>query len=249
MEYILLIISLVLCVLDRKEIFDKKIFRKPIKTRALLIILLIITFNFFGIKKLIDDNFNSKYEKNYGSINSASVRQPIFFKTGDKKVEIPNGVFDLAEFDPANFGNNILRIWVENNRIKIDVDIKNQANYLVCQIRNNEWKLNEGNYFDRNFDDNALEIKDKKSGNIVLQIDLSKKDILCVQAILPSTDSTVAIINGCDAPVMVIMSMLNTDDSVEKLLKIMPIIPIFKYPSGLNKGVRETNRIKLKWIQ
>lgn len=243
MEYVFIIIVTILSIYERKEIFNKMIFKKPFKLRAWFIILLIFISTSLGIKKIYDDNFNRKYETNYGSINSYKIRKPIFFKTSEKNIEISNGVFDLSEFDPVNFGNNVLRVWIENNNIKVDVDIKNEDGYLICQIKNGEWKLNEGAYFDRNFDDNALEIRDIRNGNIVLQIDLSNQNTICIQAVLPSTDSTVTLIQGCDVPIMTLMSILNTDHAVDKLLKTMPIIPIFKYPSGLNKGVRETNRL------
>jgi hypothetical protein len=242
MSYFLILLSSLLVFLDRKELFNRKIFKKPIKYREWSIITLMSFSIIFSIKVKMDEDFDSKYLGTTGRINSSKIKSPIFLKTSDQNVEISNGIFDLAEYDPVNFGNNVLKVWIEDEVIKIDLDVKNNEGFLVAQVRNNEWKLNEGTYFDRNFDEKGLEIKDKKTGNIILQVDLIEKNVICLQAILPSTDSTATYITGCDCPIYVVSSMLTKDNAVERQRTIMPIIPIFKYPSDLYKGQREIDR-------
>ena len=56
-----------------------------------------------------------------------------------------------------------------NGQLKVSTIIRSPDGKLVAQIIDNEWKINPRNIFDRNYSDDALEVKDHR-GDIVLQI-------------------------------------------------------------------------------
>jgi len=67
--------------------------------------------------------------------------------------------------------DNNFKIEIEDGQIKVSMVIRDKEGNVVTIINKNEWKMNPGKLFDRNFSENALEIIDQK-GEIILQVRL-----------------------------------------------------------------------------
>jgi hypothetical protein len=92
-----------------------------------------------------------------------------YMEIGDSGVAIqysgPSGqpIFSIFEDQP---------ITISKNREQLEVSAKIRGkNGLVAEIENNEWIVKPSQSWDRNYNENALEVKDN-SGDVVLQVRL-----------------------------------------------------------------------------
>lgn len=81
------------------------------------------------------------------------------------KVAATNGVFLTADGEP------IVSLKVVNGKLLVSAKIVGSDESLVAEIIDNDWKVNPNKSFDKNYNDNTLEVLDN-SGNIVLQVAL-----------------------------------------------------------------------------
>jgi hypothetical protein len=74
-----------------------------------------------------------------------------------------NGVLFTEGSDPL--------VWlsIKNSKVLVSANIRNEQGELIAELRDNEWKLNKDLIFDRNYTDNAIEVREK-NGNVVLQV-------------------------------------------------------------------------------
>jgi len=157
------------------------------------------------------------------------------------------------------FKDNELVIWIGDGRLKVSAQIRNSRGELVAEIIGNEWKLRKDNLWDRNYDKNALEVRDAK-GDVILQIVL-QEDYIQFAAKMYSQDGagfgigsttftqedirrheegSVKIVAASDGPKEVMVG------DVTGVLEVRPpgqpvvlmIEPIFRYPSDLHLGER-----------
>jgi len=157
------------------------------------------------------------------------------------------------------FEDNGLTIFIEKGRLKLSTQIRDAHGELVAEIIDNEWKLRKENLWDRNYDKNALEVRDAK-GDVVLQIVL-KEDYVQLAAKMYSRDGagfgigsttftqedisrheegSLKIVATADGPKEVKIG------DVTGVLEVRPpahpldlvIEPIFRYPSELHLGER-----------
>ena len=122
-----------------------------------------------------------------------------------------------------------LTISKEKGQLKISTMIRSHDG-LVAELVNNDWKINPQESFDRNYNKNALEVRDK-DGDVVLQVKLLNDRIQFQGKFYDEKGNGVAFVgrkewNGS----MIEMTGPNhpkLDSTIE---------PIFKYPSGLHMG-------------
>jgi hypothetical protein len=62
-----------------------------------------------------------------------------------------------------------LTIVSENGKVKVTVTIRDKTGRVVAELIKNAWKVNPQNSWDRNYTDDALEVRDP-SGDVVLQV-------------------------------------------------------------------------------
>ena len=157
------------------------------------------------------------------------------------------------------FEDNELVIWIEDGRLKVSTQIRDPHGELVAEIIANEWRLRKDNLWDRNYDKNALEVRDAK-GDVVLQVVL-KEDYVQFAAKMYSRDGagfaigsatftqedirrheegSLKIVAAADGPKEIKIG------DVTGVLEVRPpghplelvIEPIFRYPSELHLGER-----------
>lgn len=145
-------------------------------------------------------------------------------------------LFDLIHGESAKirkntniFKDNSLKIKLIENKINVSAKICDSDGELIVQIENNEWKTRvPPSIFDRNYSDNAFEVKDKY-GDIVLQINFTKKH-LQFQGIFYDRKGNGYFMIGL-ASVGAILGGLKNKEKPEYKIK-----PLFKYPSDLHFG-------------
>jgi hypothetical protein len=78
-------------------------------------------------------------------------------------VASPDNVF-LRDVDSP-----VLSLRLVDNRLLVSTIIRNARGDLIAELRDNEWQVNKDSIFDRNYTDNALEVRDRQ-GKVTLQV-------------------------------------------------------------------------------
>ncbi|MCX6704575.1 MAG: hypothetical protein NTZ07_04005 [Candidatus Woesebacteria bacterium] len=125
-----------------------------------------------------------------------------------------------------------LQVRIKDKQIKVSASVTDYNNELVATIIDNEWKVNPNKSFDRNYSNDAFEVKDNK-GKVVLQIKLTEK-ILQFQGILYDPKRGLSWL----------VAQRERDGRMDGFMEIQKpgesfsysISPIFKYPSNLHLG-------------
>lgn len=125
-----------------------------------------------------------------------------------------------------------LQVRIEDKQIKVSASVTDYNNELVATIIDNEWKVNPNKSFDRNYSNDAFEVKDNK-GKVVLQIKLTEK-ILQFQGILYDPKKGL----------LWLVAQRERDGRMNGFMEIQKpgesfsysISPIFKYPGNLHLG-------------
>lgn len=146
-------------------------------------------------------------------------------------IQTDNAVINAME---EIFKINGLKIYVENGIVTFSSIFRNPQGNIIAEVVQNEWKhkpLESDLIWDRNYSDNAIEVKDGK-GRVVLQIRLLVNRIQ-LQGIFYNEDG-----RGCalyetydpNHPGGLFRPNVTDDD--------FPVIkPIFKYPSSKYLGI------------
>jgi len=125
-----------------------------------------------------------------------------------------------------------LKVRIEDKQIKVSATVSDYNGDIVAVIVDNEWKVNPNKSFDRNYSNDALEIKDNKD-KVVLQIKVTD-GILQFQGILYDPKKELSWL----------IAQRERDGRMDGYMEIQKpgesfkysIIPIFKYPSNLHLG-------------
>lgn len=130
------------------------------------------------------------------------------------------------------FEDNDLTIVTEDGHLKISIVIRDKNGQVIAEIVKNDWKVNPSGSWDRNYSQNALEVKNSQ-GDIVLQVKLVE-DRIQFQAKLYDSDGQGIGFGKIRTPAGWNGLIARTDDEHTELS--FKIEPIFKYPSDLHLG-------------
>jgi hypothetical protein len=147
--------------------------------------------------------------------------------------------------DGPRFFNDYLRMWeemgveirVQAGQIKVSTAIRDRHGNIVADIVDNEWRVNPNNVFDRNYSDNALEVKDN-AGNVILQMELID-DVVHFQGVVYDSKRGLSALfaEAEQNPALKgregIWEYQKPGDDFKTRIK-----PLFKYPSDLHLGER-----------
>lgn len=123
----------------------------------------------------------------------------------------------------------------DGGRIKVSTTIYDSKGRLVAELVNNEWHINKQASFDRNFTDEALEVRDS-SGDIILQVRLLENCVQLQGKCYGPNGNGVAICRGVSTngnPSGIIETTGGKHSSF-----MVKIVPMFRYPSELHLGER-----------
>ncbi|WP_342086444.1 hypothetical protein [Dyadobacter sp. OTU695] len=117
-----------------------------------------------------------------------------------------------------------------NGQLFVSFIVRNKRGEIVAEMTENEWELNEKNYYKRNYDKSALEVIDDK-GMVIFQIEVLSDRIKMQGKLFTGAGRGIAFYSRKDggAAIQGIDSI-----SVDSIL----IDPMFKYPSSKFFGIR-----------
>lgn len=153
------------------------------------------------------------------------------------KIEIGNSgtVFVLAG-DPSLPFLRILKdcelmISRVGGELKVSTTIRDQSGAVVAEIHDNEWQINTGSSYDRNYSETALEVLDS-SGRVALQV-VALSDRVQLQGIwYDANGDGVAL---WSAPLEIGGAFIEMTGLQKKRLEA-PIERMFRYPSARHLG-------------
>lgn len=118
-----------------------------------------------------------------------------------------------------------------NGRLAVSIRIRGADGKMIAEINRNEWTVRPEHTWDRNFNGNALEVKDA-SGDIVLQVVLLPDRIKLQAAWYDDYGKFWELVSSPDPQRPGALVLVNRPDSSYAI----PITPIFRYPSALHPG-------------
>ncbi|GLH75071.1 hypothetical protein GETHLI_35740 [Geothrix limicola] len=87
---------------------------------------------------------------------------------------ISNGVPDGVLFRWKSDNSPLIKIIIVNNNILLSTTVRAKNGDIIAEIIDNEWKTSPILAYDRNYSNNAFEVKDSK-GDIVFQVKIKDK--------------------------------------------------------------------------
>jgi hypothetical protein len=133
---------------------------------------------------------------------------------------------------------SVLTIELVDGQLKVSTQIRDENGELIAELQRNEWKIAPPppKTFDRNFTDNALEVRDP-SGHIVLQIKLAPDRIQIQGEWWDMEGKGLRILETGDSTYPGQFVLLDKDHKGEDAR----IVPMFNYPSELHFGELTVN--------
>ena len=206
----------------------------PIYVAAIVVLLLILV----AIFQLFDERNKAKEkEKNKNSGVIEPIVKTLMSSDDDiyPQLEFGDGGTILKFTGPTGspmfrlFQDSHITIVVEDDQLKISTKIRSK-NGIVAELMKNEWHINPNNSFDRNFSENAIEVKDHE-GDIVFQVKHVGDRIQLQGKFYDVNGNGIALVKGPggEGGAMVPLRAEMPDNQSQ-------IEPMFKYPSALHIG-------------
>jgi hypothetical protein len=155
----------------------------------------------------------------------------VLIRIGDSNAIIENQMENPEHAPVFATDDSYVFVWRRSGLYHISATIRDEDGKMVLQINDNHWSI--GNYpvWDKNYNDNALEVKDAK-GRVVFQIILLPDTVRFQARILNGYGQECEYRsegNGLGAEIDI---SPNSNKPINK-----PIKPLFKYPSRDNWGL------------
>lgn len=186
-------------------------------------IILLITIILSAVPIFIS-HYQNKINANFGILDGEDIAAEKIIAIGGIRIilETSNNVVIRDNGEP------VLSVQIKDNKLYVSVIIRGNNGDLIAEIRENEWKLNKNQLFDRNYTDNALEVRDRL-GNVVLQVVNFGDVIHFAGTFHTKKGSAVSFV-----PIEDLTAVIEVSPSAKDLH--FHIDPIFEYPSELHFG-------------
>ncbi len=183
-------------------------------------------------------------ERKYAGILKPHVEQ-IFSANGNvatRNIELGGDSGSIFSFEGVSdnkpvmqfFGRYNLDVKVVDGKIKVSTEVGTTNGELIAQIIQNEWMVSRPNSFDRNYNDDSLEVKDSR-GKIVLQVRVLS-DRMQIQGEWWDDHSFGIRIVKSDDPVRKGALFIPLGPNGNNKYSNVEIKPMFRYPSDLHLG-------------
>jgi hypothetical protein len=130
-------------------------------------------------------------------------------------------------------------VCLKGDQISVSAKVLSADGNLSAELINNEWKINENNYFDRNYDSTALEVRDAKRGLVVLQVELLDRQSLRLSGLFEDSSCVWCVTESPEILRLTRNEIEKYADRIESCLKTQE--KLFEYPSDLHLHERATN--------
>lgn len=125
--------------------------------------------------------------------------------------------------------DNALKLSTDSEGIKVSIAINDKSGKLVAELIDSEWKIRPNDLWDRNYSENALEIKDN-SGDVIFQVILTENKVQLQGKFYDSKGKGWAIYGDKGGGGNI------TPIGADSPFPDVKIKPLFKYPSDLHLG-------------
>jgi hypothetical protein len=124
----------------------------------------------------------------------------------------------------------LLSIKQENGRLFVSAEIRNPQGQLIAEVHDNEWKINKAEIFDRNYNENAFEVRGK-DGDVIFQA-VAVNNVIYISGEF----------RGRNGKGLLLLKEPNGQGGLIDILgpnekRRFEIAPLFEYPSDLHFGV------------
>ena len=199
-----------------------------------------VIFTIIGYKAYVKDK---KTFPTSGMLDSPKPAEKRILAIGSARliVDSPDGVLLKEDDDP------LITIHKFNDKLFVSAVIRNAEGKIVARLDDNEWQLNQDNYYDRNFTHKAIEVINH-SGDVVLQV-VDFGDIIHFAgvfhrkdgspfALIPAGDFGALMVIGREKPYVFLSSAYTyrNPDIPHPRYNDPKIPPIFEYPSDKHLG-------------
>lgn len=252
MTYILLAISCIIGILTVQGLFKKKL-----NIAAWFVCALFFIFFIFSAIQEKDNVQEKEYSKNTGILKTEPTDSTrLIWLIGKSGFIFPEGKIVLSEFNTIGyifktkkwakyrpFEGVDFTAWIENRKLYVSTIIRDTIGNVIAEMSKNEWIVNKPTFsLDRNFDSNALEVKDNL-GQIIFQIEIEGNKMR-MNGKFNRLDGQLAIANTMEdltdsTNIVGAISVIEKGDYKDVAnYEKFDFSPIFKYPSDLHKGER-----------
>lgn len=199
------------------------------KWLSILIILFLIANVIVGGIITYKENKGKLYSSSSGSLSGKltdkTILNPIIM-FGNTSMMLEGGL------DNRRLMGIPLDIWIKDGELKVSTTLRDENGDILAVLVANEWKVSNS-IFDKNFDENALEIIDKK-GNVVLQLEFDGNYIRLAGIFYKEDGEGIYIgPNKYEKGILIISGLPKNP-----MGKNISIKNIFKYPAELHPGER-----------
>jgi len=130
-----------------------------------------VTINPKGPTGAADPTVTTGEIKSDGTVFSVTDKTPpgILIEIGGNSGVLANWTGDGPLFSTGTLEQSSLKVERMKGKIAVSTIIRDETGRLIAEIIRNEWQLRPSLLWDRNFNDNAIEVRDEK-GFVVLQL-------------------------------------------------------------------------------
>lgn len=127
--------------------------------------LITVVFLVLGIAPFLLFHHDKKISATSGLIKSDATASRKIIAVGATRfiIDAPDNIFLREGTQP------LVSLRIEKKKLYVSSTIRSKNGDIIAELKDNEWQLNKNSYFDRNYNDQILEVRDN-SGVIVLQI-------------------------------------------------------------------------------
>jgi hypothetical protein len=194
--------------------------RKPI---GIVVAVVSLVASLAGIASYFYYLHDKKMSAITGIISSNKKATVKYLSVGSTRfiIDSPDGVF-LKDGDSPIFSMRL-----KDGKLLVTTTIRDSKGDIIAELQDNEWQVNKANIFDRNYTDDALEVRDQ-SGKVTLQV-VHFGDTIHLAGIFRCRSGWSNIF--CPVPEGAVIDIKPPDVEPEHSIK-----PIFEYPSERHFG-------------
>jgi hypothetical protein len=227
LNYLIVILVFILAIIELiKERYYKDKIPKWLVALTIIILFVSAVANIIIEKQKEEAEKYSKYSGQIsGKLKDKNIIYPVL------KLGGANLTYNGQSGEPIFLiGNDPIKIWVEDGQLKLSTVIRDSSGKIIAKLDANEWQVNPNLIFDRNFDENAVEVIDEK-GKVILQVQFDGEGVQFA-GIFYREDGWKVALGPTEGGGVIEIRPPNENLTIS-------FDRLFKYPSDVHRGERE----------
>lgn len=231
----ILIVGVIYLLLDKLPVNGQKL-KTPLIIVGVLVLIFTAVMQIVDQKKTEREQLESAKSGLITAKEHGSLEKGVTIIFGGAEIIFSNPAIWSGEyFCPIKGGleDFPIKVKIKNDQLFIALDLRDSSGNVIAKLYDNEWVLNEGYYFQRNYDKSALEV----IGNDdipYLQIELFAHKAIRICGVFHMGDH-VMIVTESVAANKPFSSLKQLKDDI---LSAGELKPWFRYPSNKHLGER-----------